>query len=235
MDKKAALPLRVVCATRERERQFFTHTLTGASLKMCEQVTPFELRLHAENTTGLSELYNLAIQEAEEDPCILVFIHDDISIRDFHWGRRIREGLDDYQVVGLAGNIRSVPFQPSWFFERIHEGSLLADDDKYLSGSVGHPTGEDGLVEVSHYGPTGQTCKLLDGLLLAAHSEELLLSNLRFDEQFKFHFYDVDFCKAAENQGVTMGTIPLAVTHASVGAYDERWAKTYAEYVTKWR
>jgi hypothetical protein len=41
---------------------------------------------------------------------------------------------------------------------------------------------------------------VLDGLLLAARSETLLSNQLTFDERFDFHFYNMDFCRQAEEK-----------------------------------
>ncbi len=41
---------------------------------------------------------------------------------------------------------------------------------------------------------------------MAIRSEILIARDLRFDRQFQFHFYDLDFCRQAEIKGVRMGT-----------------------------
>jgi hypothetical protein len=81
-----------------------------------------------------------------------------------------------------------------------------------------------------------QEVKLLDGLLLAAYSETLIKNNIRFDEQFDFHFYDLDFCRQAEMNGVTMGTIPLSLVHESGGNFGtDSWKQGYQKYLQKWK
>ena len=76
----------------------------------------------------------------------------------------------------------------------------------------------------------------MDGLLLAASSETLIKNKLRFDEQFEFHFYDMDFCRQAEVKGVTMGTIPLSLMHESGGNFSsEAWKQGYQKYIQKWK
>ncbi len=57
---------------------------------------------------------------------------------------------------------------------------------------------------------------MLDGLFLAVSMQTLISAkDLRFDEQFDFHFYDLDFCRSAGKKEVSMGTWPISVTHAS--------------------
>jgi GT2 family glycosyltransferase len=223
-------PIRLVCGTRCDEAQFVTDSALGRSLKLYDYVPGQQLLLFDNNRTGLSTIYNRAIDHAKENPAILVFIHDDISICDFHWIDRIREGLKSFDVLGLAGNTRRMPRQPSWAFTP----EMKWDQREFLSGTVGHGNGFPANV-VSYFGPAGQSCKLLDGLLLAADSERLVQGGLRFDEQFDFHFYDLDFCRQAELKGVSMGTWPISVVHQSGGAYGKPdWRAAYERYLRKY-
>ena len=189
-----------------------------------------ELLLFDNNTTGLSTIYNRAIEHARDNPAVLVFIHDDISLCDFFWAQRVHEALERFDIVGLAGNTRRMPRQPSWAFTP----ELKWDRSEVLSGTVGH--GHDFPCSmISHFGPAGQACKLLDGLFLAADSERLIESGLRFDEQFKFHFYDLDFCRQAELKGLSMGTWPISAVHESGGAYGTpAWREAYERYLRKY-
>lgn len=212
----------------------FSNTPTGLSLEKFSNVTEAEVLLHTENARGLSELYNLAIEEARDYPCILVFIHDDIEILDFFWGERVRNGLQNFDIVGLAGNIRREAFQPSWYFKQIQSSGFVIDDKQNLSGTVGHTFG-NGEKSLSFYGETGQQCKLIDGLFIAANSEILNRNNVRFDARFAFEFYDMDFCRSAEIGGLTIGTIGLSVYHSSGGNYDDpNWLVNYRAYINKW-
>jgi GT2 family glycosyltransferase len=80
-----------------------------------------------------------------------------------------------------------------------------------------------------------QEVKLLDGVMLACRSEDLFNHDLRFDEQFDFHFYDLDFCRQAELRGLRMGTWRISVVHEGVG--DMRtasWKNGYRKYLDKW-
>ena len=228
----SALPLRLVCATRLDQHRFFAESATGRSIKSFIAVSGAELRLFAENRAGLPAVYNHAIAEAATSPATLVFLHDDLLIGDFFWSRRILDGLEHFDIVGLAGNTRRVPFQPTWAHVNL---DFAWDDRANLSGVVAHgdvfPP-----AAVQPYGETGRACKLLDGLLLAAHSTTLAQHGVRFDERYTFHFYDLDFCRQAEAAGLSMGTIPLAVVHQSGGNFaSEAWRNGYASYIDKWQ
>ena len=75
----------------------------------------------------------------------------------------------------------------------------------------------------------------MDGVLLAVRSSVLRKHGLRFDERFQFHFYDLDFCRQAEQLGVSMGTWPIAVIYESGGDFGSAgWRSGLAAYVDKW-
>ena len=230
------LPIRVVCASRLSKDQFFSSTSLGKSIELAMEIANVELRLYPENSTGLSELYNYEIDQCIGYPGILVFAHDDILLCDFFWTERIREGLEKFDIVGVVGNVRRVPKQPSWAFVDRVDGRFSWDTPSNLSGACAHGTTLPPIGGLFTFGPVWQECKLLDGLLLAFESEILINSNLRFDENFKYHFYDLDFCRQAEIKNLTMGTIPLSVAHESVGNLSsEEWIHSYQTYLNKWK
>lgn len=184
-----------------------------------------------ENKWGLSTVYNLAIDQYGQEPCAFVFAHDDLHILDFYWMTTIVGGLQHFGVVGCAGNTCRQPYQPAWAYKN---DKFEWDEPQHLSGVVGH--GSKLPVEIlSVFGPPFQQVKLLDGLLLAVLSDTLKQHNFRFDEQFNFHFYDMDFCRQAESRGVTMGTIPLSLVHESGGNFaSDSWREGYKKYLEKW-
>lgn len=223
-------PIRIVCGTRASQQDFSTKTALGRSLLAHEANNPLDVLLFSENSLGLSRIYNQAIDDAKDDPAILVFVHDDVHLCDFEWSQRIREAITAFDVIGLAGNTHRAPGQPSWAFL---DDCFTWDEKQHLSGMVGHGTGFP--CAVSNYGPSRQPCKLLDGLLLAVDSERLVQTGLRFDEQFEFHFYDMDFCRQAELKGLSMGTWPLSIVHESPGAFGTSgWREGYRRYLEKY-
>ncbi|WP_322031652.1 tetratricopeptide repeat protein [Paraburkholderia sp. J76] len=226
----ARKPIRLVCGTRSSREDFPSATALGRSLNLYAHLANVELQLFDSNTRGLSTIYNAAIDDAKQNPAVLVFIHDDVWLNDFFWTERIRESLARFDVVGLAGNRRRTPRQPSWAFTP----GMQWDEQQYLSGTVGHGKGFPCNV-ASNFGPSGQECKLLDGLMLIADSDTLSRSGLRFDEQFQFHFYDLDFCRDAELKGLSMGTWPISVVHESGGAVGTpSWREGYDRYLRKY-
>ena len=226
------LPIRFVCATRETKDSFFDKTSLGRTLSVFRFLGPIEIqtRIFFQNSEGLSAVYNTAIRESEKDPAILVFVHDDVCLCDFYWPDHIYNSLKHFDLVGLAGNKRRMPGQPSWAFI---DGTFTWDALENLSGVVGHGRGFPCAMSV--YGPPAQEVKLLDGLMLFCRSDLLHEKGLMFDERFTFHFYDLDLCRQAEQKGIKMGTWPISAVHESDGSFgSESWLQGYKTYLDKW-
>ena len=220
---------RFVVATREKAEDFATKTMTGRMLAFYNY--PFvEVALYPENTTGLSSIYNREIEKAKDNPAILIFAHDDIYLTDFYWPNQILNGLKQFDVLGVAGNKKWTPGQPSWAFKEIKDGKLIWDDKENLSGIVAHGDGFPPK-NLSRYGPTGQAVEVLDGLILIADSKKLIETGVRFDEQFDFHFYDLDFCRAGRKAGLKLGTWALSVIHQSGGGFGSTsWKAAFTKF-----
>jgi hypothetical protein len=233
---------RLVVATRKTEMDFFEKTATGQSLafsrrEMADFVSfnkteALELRLFPENTRGLPSVYNDAIREARSEDIILVFAHDDLHLLDYFWVNRVQQGLEKFDLIGLAGNRRRVPRQPAWAFVNT---DFTWDSPEHLSGIVGQ--GASFPPEVLFmFGPTCQPVKLLDGLLLAIKSQTLRLNDLWFDERFDFNHYDLDLCRQIEQRGMACGTWDISVVHQSYGDFrSAAWKSSYNRYIEKWR
>jgi tetratricopeptide (TPR) repeat protein len=227
--------IRFVSATRLSNEQFFANSALGRSLPVYRTFPkrqPIELRLFANNLQGLPAIYNTAIEESKADPAILVFIHDDVFLSDYYWAEHLLEALSHFDVVGLAGNRRRVPRQASWMYL---DDQFTRDNYDNLSGVLGHGDPFPNLKQLSVYGEPGQEVKLLDGVMLAVRSATLIDKDLRFDARFKFHFYDMDFCRQAEIKHIRMGTWAISLVHASAGALGvDSWRDGYRDYLDKY-
>lgn len=223
------MKIHIVSATRADRVTFWEQGALGLSLRRLVQDTRLVPWIAYENKMGLPAVYNQVIT-AENDADAVVFIHDDVWLDDMFFGDRILEALDQFDVVGIAGNQRRQPGQPGWAFV---DTDFRWDDRRYLSGAVAH--GQSAFGRPTHYGQTPAACELLDGVLLAARISRLNETDCRFDERFMFHFYDLDFCRSATRAGLSMGTWPISVTHQSGGAFGtQSWWQGYRDYVGKW-
>jgi len=222
--------IEIISASRHNEQSFWNTSPLGISLRRL--MFDFRLKHHItyNNHTGLGKIYNRRIGSTSPDD-VLVFIHDDVWIDDFHLGDHIIQGLEQYDIIGVAGNLRRVPYQPSWAFI---DDKFTWDEKKNLSGAVAHAPSPFG--QISFYGKVPATCELLDGVLLAARRSKLNAVDVTFDPVFEFHFYDIDFCRTARYRELRLGTWNIAITHASGGnCGSEEWKKMYANYLLKWK
>lgn len=233
--------LALVCATRCTTEAFSRETLLGACLPRLGNFEPFGVLLASENRAPLAELYNDAIDNAAPDD-VLMFVHDDVHIDDWMLATRLREALQQFDVVGVAGTRRRQPGQWAWYLEPfqdtpegIPDWSSSVRDNDFLSGAVAH--GAPGQHNhITFFGPSPSEVCLLDGVLLAARAGTLQKHDVRFDPELAFHFYDLDFCRTAQAAGLRLGTWPLAITHQSGGAsiHSPLWLQARDGYMRKW-
>jgi hypothetical protein len=224
------MKMKLVIATRESASDFFKKTATGRSLAF-NKPKFIDLLLFPSNLKGLPTVYNYAIKESTNDPCILVFMHDDLHLLDYFWYHRINDGLKFFQVLGLVGNKCRAPGQPSWACK---DTSFTWDKTENLSGVLGHGK-QFPPINFDIFGESRKQVKLLDGMLLAAESKTLLENNIFFDEIFKFHFYDLDFCRQAELKNISCGTWDISLMHESTGSFGTvDWKDGYKKYLEKW-
>jgi hypothetical protein len=222
--------IEIVCATRHNQQSFWNNSPLGISLRRLS----FDLRLvhyvTYENKTAIGEIYNLRINEISPDD-VLVFVHDDVWIDNFFLADHVLHGLEQYDIIGVAGNRRCLPYQPAWAFI---DDRFNWDEKFNLSGAVAHGINPFG--SVSYFGNVPATCELLDGVFLATRRSKLNASDVSFDPVFKFHFYDMDFCRTARQKLLSLGTWHIAITHQSGGSFGSmEWKNSYATYLQKWK
>lgn len=221
--------LHIVSATPRDPMGFRRHTMLGRSLPRVTSRAGVAVDVTCDNARGLPDVYNAALARAGEAD-VVAFVHDDVWLDDYFLPERLADATARFPVVGVSGNVRRVPRQPSWVFP---DTRLVKDDLANLSGAVSHlmAVGE----AVSYYGPAPRPCKLLDGVFLAVRAGAVRAAGVAFDPQFPFHFYDMDFCRACERAGLEMGTWPIALTHASGGRFGSpEWHAGYEKYLAKW-
>jgi len=225
------LPITLIYATRFTEREFAEKSALGRCLNITYGRLPIKLMGFYNNSRGLGACYNEAIARVTNDDEILVFVHDDVLLVDYYWIDKLFLGFKVFTLLGLAGNKRRVNKQPAWY---AIDDKFTWDDPSNLSGIVGH--GREFPCELSVYGTVMQRCKLLDGVLLATKKLTLVNNGIKFDESFKFHFYDMDLCRQFEQKNLAIGTIPLGIVHESGGRFGgPEWQDSYRQYVEKWK
>jgi hypothetical protein len=225
--------IEIISATRLSEREFMERSPLGLSLqRLLPHTAGHASRIASAdrmaayiaftNNKPLAECYNPRILAPGEPDDILVFIHDDVWIEDFFLHKRVRDGVAQFEVLGVAGGCTRVPGQVAWKI-----------DGAPLSGSIGQ--GAMPFTSIHHHGPCPLECELLDGVFLAAKRAVLQQAGVLFDPALEFHFYDLDFCRRARECGLRLGTWPIALTHTSLGNYgSDSWRAKRDLYLRKW-
>lgn len=222
--------IEIISATRLTEKEFWETSALGLSLQRLKNDKTILPRITFTNKKGLPQIYNEGIEKADIEN-MLVFIHDDVWIDDYFFSQRIQDGLHQFDIIGVAGNVRHLPQQPAWAFV---DQKFTWDEKINLSGAVAH--GKYPFGALSYFGDTPKACALLDGVFLATHKKTLVDARIKFDEQFDFHLYDMDFCREAIKAKLTLGTWPIALTHQSGGHFGTpHWQSSYKKYLSKWK
>jgi GT2 family glycosyltransferase len=220
-----------VSATRLTREEFEDKSALGLSFRRLETDPRWASHVAFENKRGLPDVFNERIH-AESENDILAFVHDDIWIDDIFVVDQISQALNEFHVVGVAGNVRRLPQQCAWAFSEMLPKFKF--DDGNLRGSVAH--GPRPFGTVMRFGDAPAECELLDGVFIATRRSTLLQHKLFFDPRFKFHFYDMDFCRSARAMGLILGTWPIALTHQSEGMFGPPdWQAMYRVYLEKWK
>lgn len=165
------------------------------------------------NSDGLPACYNRVLEANAGRDAVALFAHDDLLIEDLFVRDKLEEGAERFVVQGLAGSA-SFDLQlgfPQTIWTRAPR--------EHLSGAVSHTTAPSTTLW-STYGPTPRPCVVVDGLFLAIDLAKL--GGVRFDERFRFHFYDLDFCLSARQAGLPIGTVNVHARHRSPGDFSSR-------------
>ena len=155
-------------------------------------------------------------------------MHDDVFITDAFLIEKLQVAFAQFDVVGLAGGADiSLKSYGLWH---------LMCDPKTFSGAVSH-FDNSGKEFVTAFGSFGKRCLLLDGLFLAVNTKTA--KKVSWDENVKFHHYDLLFCLEANKLKLKLGTAPIYVTHESPGlkGFSEEFKKSdayFKEYFNKY-
>jgi hypothetical protein len=220
----------LVSSTRKTAVEFAESAPLAASIaKLQRSSQRIVAEITYQNREGLGTVYNRFLQ-SDNAGKFIVFVHDDVRIEDLFFVEKLDQAFESFDVVGLAGTQRPDLDHLSWF-----------DTRQPLSGFVVHPNPEhatqvDQSFVVSFYGPTPEPCALLDGCFLGVNADKVLAAGCTFDEQFDFHFYDLDFCRTCGERKLRVGTWPLWVVHQSGGNFGSPdWNRAAERYQSKWK
>ena len=166
--------------------------------------------IYDNNTKGLSECYNNAIDKINEN-AILLFCHDDLFLLDLFLKEKLEKAFETYDVVGVAGS--------SYFSLKNERVAWHISPKESWSGFVEHPytNGVDGQTYMTYFGPTPKQVAIIDGLFIAVKFQTLIDNNISFQEEFTFDGYDTSFCLECLKKNLKIGVTNIHTYHLSHG------------------
>lgn len=174
---------------------------------------------------SLSEGYNRGVRQSSGS--IIIFSHDDIEIVTPDFSRKIKDHLNHFDIVGVAGTSKLV--NCAWS-SRGHP---------YIHGVITHFNRTSDEYEVTVFGADRSVVpgiQALDGVFLAVRRKTL--ETVTFDEQTfdGFHLYDVDFTYSAFLAGFQLAVCnDIALIHWSSGNFDDVWRGYCRRFLAKFQ
>ena len=218
----------VICSITKKA--FFDTYLYKTTLKNNACNVYFEQ--NNEGKKGLSQFYNECIERYKEHPTVdtLIFCHDDVQIINTDVFYQVGEGLKKYDVLGVAGCINPKIIEKNlWHW--------MAGDKSNFRGIAGHPSDQNSdSFYVTSFGQTPARVAIIDGVFMAINLKKIVDSNIRFDENFKFHHYDIDFSLQCNKSSLKIGVWPILINHQSPGLreFDNSWNDSNEKFIKKW-
>lgn len=182
-----------------------------------------------ENTRGLGICYNEALIEARSlKNDIGIFVHDDCYILDSFVIEKLEEGFKKFDVIGVAGSTKFELKSPVCWHNSPRET---------WAGSVEHPAtngkDNDGFY-TSAFGVTPKRVAVIDGLFIAMNLNTC--KDLKFRENYGFHFYDLALSLDANKMGLKVGVINIHTSHLSHGGYNtDSWRIAEQQFINDYK
>ena len=180
-------------------------------------------------SSGLPFLYNQAAETAASEGRILITVHDDLAIVDLYFWEKIALALDEFSVVGLCGcQTPENEAHTAWFSSTAipsgQIGTCLKDSEEAVL-----------TCNLASFGQSPCKSVEMDGVFLAFDPAKV---PTRFDPDFRYHHYDVDFTLRAHRGGYRCGTWPIFTVHVSNsgdGYQSRSWRDSSEIFIEKWK
>jgi hypothetical protein len=192
-------------------------------------------KAHTENTIFLDnsfgdsifKKYNKGISMSE-DVDVFVFMHDDVTIIDENFEKKIEIVFKRFLDVAIVGVIGTTVFNATggwWTCDRRTEtiGHIIQ----------GHPDGsENHMIEKIGFSKDVIT---VDGCCFMGRAELFKNGTLKFDVSYEgYHFYDADICIQAKHKGYNVAVADILIKHESEGPMNKTWFMNKTKFVNKW-
>jgi hypothetical protein len=192
----------------------------------------YKLDITWENTDGMPTVYNRKLKEyADSGVEFLVCVHDDVYIDDLKLYEKLVQGTKlGYNIIGLAGGLNPRLKDPALWH--------IMTERNQQRGEVAHPAGNNNQTMTTAFGPTPSRVAIIDGLFIALHLPTVLQTNWKFNENYKFHHYDISSSIDANRAKLRIGVYPIHVIHSSPGLlsiHDKEWAKSNEKFLQEYK
>jgi hypothetical protein len=196
----------VTCTKAKTDKEFEQRPIFQSLKKQYEANSNISFHIFKDNQRGLSDCYNDVLTDPANDDKTVLFVHDDVVLEDVFLYEKLIHS--PYSITGLAGakTFNTHSHKLAWH---------LSAERKDFVGEVAHY--KDGNVWTTVFGPTNSRALVLDGLFIACKVKDLKETELTFDKNFNFHFYDIAFCLRANEKKITCGVLPIRVIHYGIG------------------
>lgn len=200
-----------------------------------EDIAKIDISTMPNNTLTLTQFGNKFIQESKDEYDYLILMHSDVDLSLNEFVKHLIEVKDKYDIVGLAGTKKLFISQSplTWF-----TGSHKYPNERY--GRITH--NHDGMMIESFFNKEkpdvfDTEVITIDGLLMCLNKKTLQNEKARFDEQFTYDFYDLDFCLNAQiNTDLKIGVFVQPTIHKSLGksVLTEEYLNPERKFRAKW-
>jgi hypothetical protein len=191
----------------------------------------YKLDVTWDNTDGLPTVYNRKIEQYKNtDVEFLVCVHDDVYIDDLKLYEKLQQGKRlGYNIIGLAGGLNPRLKDPALWH--------IMTERNQQRGEVAHPAGAQNQTMTTAFGPTPSRVAIADGLFFGLDMSVISKTNWKFNENYKFHHYDIASCIDANRAKLKIGVYPIHVIHSSPGLisiHDENWLKSNSLFLKEY-
>lgn len=209
----------------------FEETVLGSSGFFKSNKNKFYFEVNNRGVKGLSKFYNECIEKYKNTDYI-VFCHDDVELINEDIESQIIKGMEEYDVIGVAGCVNPKIIEKNlWHW--------MAQDKRNLFGIAGHPisSASKKTFFVTSFGPTPGRVAIIDGVFMAIKTQKVIETNTRFDDQFMFHHYDIDFSLTCNKNKLKIGVWPILINHMSPGLkeFSQDWNESNKKFINKWK
>lgn len=215
----------VTCTKSKTNDEFEKRPIFKSLQRHYDSNENIDLLIFKDNSIGLSAQYNKALHDPNNLESTVLFVHDDVELNDLFLYEKLINS--PYDITGLAGakTFDLSSSTPAWH--------LAAPRNEFV-GEVSHS--KDGGVWTTVFGPTNSRALIVDGLFISCKVKKLIQNQVSFDEDFKFHFYDICLCLNANNKRVSCGVLPIYAVHHGLGdsLLSEEWKNSSKQFKQKY-